>query len=146
MHRRLKCEVIFARALKTHTARPRSRHRPYKNIPPDASIRCPFSQRASSEHKNATTPRRCRPGRRPAPMRSGMRSFPKFHGDILSILNNLHLKLYIIMSMGISPMRMQMPMRMNLGFIFKMDFAVFYRANFIRRIQCKVDIVRDDDV
>ena len=28
----------------------------YKNIPPEASNRCPFTQRASSEHKKATTP------------------------------------------------------------------------------------------
>lgn len=50
------------------------------------------------------------------------------------------------MLMGITSMRMQVSVNMNMRFVFKINLAVFYRANFIRCVQRKIDIVGDDDI
>ena len=50
------------------------------------------------------------------------------------------------MLMGHFSKGMQMPMLVNLRFGVEIYFAIFDRADFIRRIQCKIDIVGDNDI
>jgi hypothetical protein len=69
----------------------------YENMPPEASNLCPFTQRASSEHKNATTP----------PMSSGTPTRPKVQlkGDSPLIfclsLGNYGMGLFVMAMIGL---------------------------------------------